>query len=283
MPKKSLVNDMDVWKELGATTEQTGIQSLKQAKIIHIERIHPNPHQPRKTLNQEALHELAESIRTHGLLQPIVVRPEEEDFLIIAGYRRYEACILAELTQIPCIIRDADEDETIEDALIENIQREDINPVEEAQCYQLLMEKHGYSIRDMAARVHKSIGYIHGRLELLKYPDIAQSVNEAQIGVFEARELAKIEDEEERRVLIKRIQAGELNRETLKKEVKKHTGKTQQLPLFDLQIFSRRWERLHKDIETFAANKLNVEEQQQTRQLLEEVKRTIERMLSQIE
>ena len=134
----------------------------------------------------------------------------------------------------------------------------------------------------MAAKVHKSVGYTHGRLELLKHADIAESMSQAAIGVFEARELAKIEDEQARRELTRKVANGSLNRAALKREVRKHTGKAQQRPLFDPRTFSRRWQLLHKDLETLDTNVLSAEEQQHTRQLLEDIQRTIAKMLSKI-
>ena len=283
MPKKTLTEGLDIWKELGAATEETGVQTLKQAKVIAIERIHPNPNQPRKSSEPEALRELAESIRAQGLLQPIVVHPQGEDFLIVAGHRRYEACKLIGMERIPCIVRETDEEQILEQALVENIQRENINPVEEAQCYRALMKDHSYSIRDLATGVHKSVGYIHGRLELLVHEDIAQSVQEGHIGVFDARELAKVEDENKRQALILGVATGEVDREQLKEMVEKSRVKPQELPLFDLEVFSRRWQKLRRELETLDAKVLATEQQDQTKQLLEEMKQTIERALTQME
>lgn len=283
MPKKLLTEGLDIWKELGAATEETGVQTLKQAKVIAIERIHPNPNQPRKSSEPEALRELAESIRSFGLLQPIVVRPEGDGFLIVAGHRRYEACKLISMERIPCIVRESQDDEILEQSLVENIQRENINPVEEALCYRLLMEERYYSLRDMAARVHKSVGYLHGRLELLKYPDLAQSVREGKVGIFEARELAKVEDENKRQALILGMASGELDREQLKGIVEKSKAKPQQLTLFNSEVFSRRWQKLRRELEALDVKALATEQQDQAKQLLEEMKQTIERALAQMD
>jgi ParB family transcriptional regulator, chromosome partitioning protein len=282
MAKRASVDKLAVWQELGAVTEPGDVQNLKEAKLIAIERIMPNPDQPRKSRDDESLQELADSIRDHGVLQPILVRPVEDHFLIIAGHRRYEACKLIGLAAMPCLIRDAEDEEILEQAIIENVQREDIAPVEEAQCYRLLMEKHGYSMRDMASKVHKSVGYIHGRLELLRHEDIAQRVAEKKIGIFEARELSKIEDVAAREALIHRLEAGELDRQDLKDEVKQLTRKPQQLPLFNPSAFSKGWQRLHKSLEMLEPQELSDDEQQKTRQLLEEMQEAIERALSRI-
>lgn len=283
MPKKSLVNGMQVWKELGAVTEEQDVQGLKEAKLIAVLRIHPNPDQPRKSFDPGALQELAESIRTQGLLQPLVVRPQGEDFMIIAGHRRYEACKLIGVERIPCMVREADEDKILEQALVENIQREDINPVEEGRCYRALVEEHGYSMRDLASRVHKSVGYIHGRLELLKHADIAASVQGGQIGVFEARELAKVEDADARRALVQKVASGELDRQGLQEEARRRSPQARQLPLFHADQFARQWAKMRQELDALEAGKLRAEEQTATRQVLEEIKQTIERALAQIE
>jgi ParB family chromosome partitioning protein len=342
---------MQIWKQLGAVTEDTGVRAYKEARLIDLARIRPNPRQPRKTFDAEALNELAESIREQGLLQPIVVRPDGDEFIIIAGHRRYDACRLIGMEQIPAVIREVGEHEALEQSLIENVQREDINPVEEAQCYRQLMDEHNYSIRDMATKVHKSVGYIHGRLELLKYEDLAQSVSQSEVGVFEARELAKIEDEGTRQELTERVAAGEMDRKTLKHEVKRLTGKLPPPPeprpelvegivegfievprpehrpeappefieglvegpvarsepgrregpvggeaeglvvgqregrlfLFDLQTFSQSWGQIRDNLQALDTEKLAAEERSKVRQLLEEIKVTIEEMLARIE
>jgi len=276
------ISEMQIWKELGAVTEETGVRAFKEAKLIDIARIQPNPRQPRKTSDRQALEELAESIRDKGLLQPIVVRPEGEGFIIIAGHRRYDACKLIGMERIPSVVREASEHEALEQSLIENVQREDINPTEEAQCYRLLMDEHNYSIRDMAARVHKSVGYIHGRLELLKHEDIAESVSQAQVGVFEARELAKIEDEKTRREMTERVAAGELDREALKREVRTITGRARQPPLFDTTVFSRHWGQLKKDLAALDTARLAEEEREKTWRVLEEIREAVEELLTRI-
>lgn len=284
MAKRAKVSEMEIWKELGAVTEETGVRAFREAKLIDIARIQLNPLQPRKTSDRQALEELAESIRERGLLQPILVRPEPEGdgFIIIAGHRRYDACKLIGMGSIPSVVREASEHEALEQSLIENVQREDINPVEEAQCYRLLMDEHNYSIRDMAGKVHKSVGYIHGRLELLKHTDVAESVSQAKVGIFEARELAKIEDQQVRRDLTERVAAGELDREALKREVGIITGRARQLPLFDAQAFSRRWSRLRRELDTLDTARLVAEEREKMRQVLEEIRQTAEEMLTKI-
>ena len=279
MSKRPQVGNLSIWKELGAATQNTGVRAFKDARLIELALIQPNPDQPRKSFDAEALNELAESIRTHGLLQPIVVRQEEEHFIIIAGQRRYEACKLLGKKEIPCIVREANSQEAIEQALIENVQREDINPLEEAQCYRTLMDQYNYSIRDMAAKMHKSVGYIHSRLELLKHEDVARSVSQGELGIFEARELAKIEDEKARQELTERVVAGELDRKALKEAVKKLKGS----PPAHFSRLSGRWRRFKKELNSFEDAELEKAEAEKARQLLVEMKQKIEEMLTRLE
>lgn len=280
MSKKPRVGDLAIWKQLGAATQDSGVRAFKDARLINMALIQPNPAQPRQSFDEEALNELAESIRTHGLLQPIVVRKDGEGFMIIAGQRRYEAHKRLEKKEIPCIVREISEREAIEQALVENVQREDIKPIEEAECYRALMEQHSYSIRDMAAKMNKSVGYIHGRLQLLKHEDIARSVDSGEIGIFEARELAKVDDEEARQELTKQVASGELDRPALKEAVKEQKG---QPPAYKEPAWFRRWQQLKKELERFETNQPQQTEREKARQVLEEMKLAITEMLKRIE
>jgi len=134
----------------------------------------------------------------------------------------------------------------------------------------------------MAAKVRKSVGYLHGRLELLKHADVAAKVAQKQLGVFEARELAKVEDETLRQELAQKVADGQLDRAALKDEVQKVTAEPRQLPLFDAKAFTRRWDRFRQEIETVTIARLGVSERQEARQLLEEMRQAIEEMLSKI-
>jgi len=280
--KRADIGGMQVWQQLADSTEDRGVQTFREAKLIDIDRIKPNPNQVRQTFEPEPLKELADSIRAHGLIQPILVRPEGDDFLIIAGERRHRASQMAGLRQMPCIVTEADDLQVLEKSLIENIQREDINPVEEAQCYQMLQEEYGYTIRELAGKVKKSVGYIHSRFGLLEHSDLAKRVSQAEIGVFEARELGKIKDEAERQALTEQVASGQLDRQALKREVEARTSEHLP-PTFDGDTFSRRWDRLRRDLEKeIGVEALAGAEIEQVRQLLEEMKQTIERMLEQM-
>jgi len=137
--------------------------------LVPLSEVHPNPEQPRKHFAEEKLGELAESIRTRGLLQPIVVRRTGEGFELLAGERRYRAAQLAGLDKLPAIVRDGDD--PLEIALIENIQREDLSPLEEAEALTTLIDRHGYSHREVADLLGKSRPYVSNTLALTRLPD----------------------------------------------------------------------------------------------------------------
>lgn len=164
---------------------------------LKISEIEPNRSQPRKEFDEKALSELAESISKHGLLQPLLVRPLPlGGYQIVAGERRYRACRMAGITEVPVIIRELGDTETMEIALIENLQREDLTPIEEALGYQVLIEEHGFSQEDVAQSVGKSRPAIANSLRLLKLPQsILDLVSDGKISAGHARALLTLEDE----------------------------------------------------------------------------------------
>lgn len=165
---------------------------------LKISEIEPNREQPRKEFDEKALSELAESISKHGLLQPLLVRPLTlGGYQIVAGERRYRACRMAGITEVPVIIRELGETETMELALIENLQREDLTPLEEALGYKVLMEEHDFSQEEVAQSVGKSRPAVANALRLLKLPEsIMQYLKEDKISAGHARALLSLEDEE---------------------------------------------------------------------------------------
>ena len=168
----------------------------EQLKEIDIDRILPNSHQPRKNFDEDALNELASSIREHGLVQPIVVRPLEDGFFqLIAGERRWRASQRAGLTRLPAIIREAGEDSALELALIENLQREDLNPMEEAQAYERLITGFGLTQEDVARRVGKNRATVANMLRLLRLPpEVQQWLRENRITTGHAKALLSLSD-----------------------------------------------------------------------------------------
>ena len=164
---------------------------------IEIARIRPNPSQPRMQFREEALDELAESIAERGVLQPILLRPTGEGFEIVAGERRWRAAQKARLHVIPAIVREIDEGSMAELALIENIQREDLNAIEEAEGYRQLIERHGHTQDGVAKLVHKSRSHVANLLRLLDLPEfVRQSLLNGAITMGHARAVATAPDPE---------------------------------------------------------------------------------------
>jgi ParB family transcriptional regulator, chromosome partitioning protein len=181
-------------------------------RIVHIERIEPNPEQPRLIFEQDALDELAASIREHGVLQPILVRPlGPNTYQIVAGERRWRASRLAGLQTIPALIEEIDDDTALEIAIIENLQREDLTPLDEAAMYDRMVHEHGYSIRKLADKLGKDKGYLENRLRLADAPpEIRELVSLRKDSLSHAYELMKVEDPKKRRRLAEQVARGEL-------------------------------------------------------------------------
>jgi len=177
----------------GETTESRG-----GVREIDIVRIKPNPNQPRVQFDEAALAELADSIRERGVLQPILLKPDGENYLIVAGERRWRAAQRARLHSIPAIVREIDDSTTSELALIENIQRQDLNPLEEAEGYRQLVQAHGHTQDDIGRLVHKSRSHVANLLRLLDLPEfVRQSLLKGDISMGHARAIATAEDPEE--------------------------------------------------------------------------------------
>ena len=164
---------------------------------IEVARIRPNPNQPRIQFREETIDELANSIIERGVLQPILLRPSEDGFEIVAGERRWRAAQKARLHVIPAIVREIDEASMAELALIENIQREDLNAIEEAEGYRQLIERHGHTQDGVAKIVHKSRSHVANLLRLLDLPEfVRQSLLNGEISMGHARAVATAPDPE---------------------------------------------------------------------------------------
>ena len=181
-------------------------------RIVHIDRIEPNPEQPRMVFEQDALDELAASIREHGVLQPILVRPlGPNTYQLVAGERRWRASRQAGLTTIPAMIEEIDDDTALEIAIIENLQREDLTPLDEAAMFDRMIHQHGYSIRKLADKLGKDKGYLENRLRLADAPpEIRELVSLRKDSLSHAYELLKVDDPKKRRRLAAQVARGEL-------------------------------------------------------------------------
>lgn len=184
-------------KGLNAIFIENDSEDNNGSVTLKISEIEPNRSQPRKEFDEKALSELAESISKHGLLQPLLVRPLPlGGYQIVAGERRYRACRMAGITEVPVIIRELGDTETMEIALIENLQREDLTPIEEALGYKVLIDEHGFSQEDVAQSVGRSRPAIANSLRLLKLPQsILDLVSDGKISAGHARALLTLEDE----------------------------------------------------------------------------------------
>ena len=184
-------------KGLNAIFIENDSEDNNGSVTLKISEIEPNRSQPRKEFEEKALSELAESISKHGLLQPLLVRPLPlGGYQIVAGERRYRACRMAGITEVPVIIRELGDTETMEIALIENLQREDLTPIEEALGYQVLIDEPGFSQEEVAQSVGKSRPAIANSLRLLKLPQsILDLVSDGKISAGHARALLTLEDE----------------------------------------------------------------------------------------
>jgi ParB family chromosome partitioning protein len=179
---------------------------------IDVDRIEPNPEQPRLAFDEETLQELAASIREHGVLQPILVRPlDGGGFQLIAGERRWRASKVAGLETIPALVEEIDDDTALEISIIENLQREDLSPLDEAAMYDRMVREHGYSVRRLAQKLGKDKGYLENRLRLADAPaEVRELVSLRKDTLSHAYELMKVEDPKKRKRLAAQVAKGEL-------------------------------------------------------------------------
>lgn len=177
---------------------RTGPEAAHGVREVEIGRIRPNPSQPRMHFDEDAIAELAASIAERGVLQPVLLRPDGDNFQLVAGERRWRAAQRAQLHTIPAIIRDIDDSTSAEIALIENIQRQDLNAIEEAEGYRKLIDQHGHTQDELAKLVHKSRSHIANLLRLLDLPPgVKQLLLQGDISMGHARAVATAEDPEQ--------------------------------------------------------------------------------------
>lgn len=187
-----------------------------EIREIKLDEIRSNPYQPRKVFDDEALQELASSIKEHGVVQPVIVKKSIKGYELVAGERRTRACRLAGLKTVPAVVKDFNDQEMMEIALIENIQRENLNPIEEAMAYDAII--HGYNLtqEDVAKKFGKSRTYITNLLGLLKLPEETRRfVEEKKLSMSHARALSKLEDKDEINRLASKIVDEGLNVRTI--------------------------------------------------------------------
>lgn len=187
-------------------------ENKKDVTEIDIDEIRSNPYQPRKTFDSETLNELAKSIEQYGVVQPIIVKKSIKGYELVAGERRTKAAKIAGLKKIPAIIKDFDDQEMMEIALIENIQREDLNPIDEASSISNIIKLKGYTQEEFANKFGKSRTYVTNLLGLLKLPDeVKRLVEKRALSMSHARVLSKIDDDEKVTDLAKRVITDEIS------------------------------------------------------------------------
>lgn len=202
MAKKVLGRGLDALIEESGSGAQEGLE----LPVIEISRIEMGTHQPRRSFDQEKIKELAESIRNIGLIQPVVVTQSGEKYRLIVGERRLRAAKIAGLKEIPAFVKDYSEDKALEIALIENIQREDLNPIEEATAYKIILDREQITQENLSERIGKSRSYIANMVRLLDLPDeVQEHVSRGTISVGQAKAVLSLSDAGAMEKLVARI------------------------------------------------------------------------------
>jgi ParB family chromosome partitioning protein len=213
MSKKSgLGKGLDALFEDNLNESQSGVQTLRLSEV------EPNKSQPRQNFDEASIATLADSIRQHGLIQPIVVRETPTGYQIVAGERRWRACRMLGMSEIPVIIKEFDDSQTAQIALIENIQREDLNPIEEASAYKELMEKYDMTQETLSKAVGKSRSVIANSVRLLNMPDEIQTMlKKGELSSGQAKAIGACESDEEMVNIANRAKNGQLTVRAIEK------------------------------------------------------------------
>ena len=207
-PKKKPALGRGLGSLMGEAQSETGYVDQKEEAKVSIDKINPNPNQPRTHFNETLLNELADSIRENGVLQPLLVRKKGEGYEIIAGERRYQASKIAGLEELPVIVKEVDDQKMLELALIENLQRSDLNPIEEAKGYRQLIRASGMTQEALSKAVSKSRSSITNSLRLLDLPEpVQQYLFDGRLTAGHARAILAVPYEEQRIKLADKVVA----------------------------------------------------------------------------
>jgi len=244
IPKAPIVDEEDVEqvkKKVSRSSKTKKKEETKKELTLPIDKIEPNPDQPRNQFDEDTLQELADSIKQYGMLQPILVTPKDDFYEIIAGERRWRAAKQAGLNEVPVMIRKYNENEIVEIALIENIQRDNLNPIEEAMAYKRLLKEFNLKQDEVAERVSKSRTAVTNSMRLLKLNDrVQQMIIDDMISTGHARALLAIDDPELQYTLANKIFDEKLSvRETEKlvKEIKNPKKPKEKKPVANSFIY----------------------------------------------
>lgn len=225
-------------EETEEKTIQQPTQSVSNYEMRHgdvekidLSKVYPNPNQPRKTFDKESLNELAESIRIHGLIQPVIVNKMDDGYMIIAGERRYRACKICGLTQIDAIVKNYTNKQISEISIIENLQREDLNPVEIAKGIRKLMDEYGLTQEKVAERLGKPRSAIANSVRILAlYPEVLDMVEKGKVSFGHAKILVAVEDYATQLLLAKKVAKDKLTVRDLEHEVNALLGGKKKKP-----------------------------------------------------
>lgn len=225
-------------EETEEKTIQQPTQSVSNYEMRHgdvekidLSKVYPNPNQPRKTFDKESLNELAESIRIHGLIQPVIVNKMDDGYMIIAGERRYRACKICGLTQIDAIVKNYTNKQISEISIIENLQREDLNPVEIAKGIRKLMDEYGLTQEKVAERLGKPRSAIANSVRILAlYPEVLDMVEKGKVSFGHAKILVAVEDYATQLLLAKKVAKDKLTVRDLEHEVNTLLGGKKKKP-----------------------------------------------------
>lgn len=234
-------------------------EPIKSEVTVSILKVEPNPDQPRRQFDEDSLQELADSIKQYGILQPLIVKKHEKFYEIIAGERRWRAAKLAGLKEVPVLIRDYADNEIVEIALIENIQREDLNPIEEALAYKRLMEEFSLKQDQVAAKVAKSRATITNSLRLLKLDQRVQNLlSEEMISTGHARALLAISDSEQQYEIAMKVFDEKLSVREIEKLVKQLSKKKKETPNKEDKVSEFLFSNMEETLKQALGSKVNI-------------------------
>lgn len=211
---------------IGALIPEGTLEKQEKITFIKLEEIRPNPYQPREDFDHQSLEELTQSIKEKGLIQPVLVRRRGDIYELIAGERRLRAAKLLNINEIPAIIKDVDDEESLEFSLIENIQRQALNPIEEARAFQYLIDKFSVTQERISEVIGKSRVSVTNTLRLLKLPkEIQDEIKKGRISFAHGRALLEIEDANQQRRFAQEIVSKDLSVRELENLIKTHRPK----------------------------------------------------------
>lgn len=199
-------------KGINALFPEETLTTAETIEDIHVKSIQPNPYQPRKVFDAEAIQELSSSIEEHGILQPIILRKKGTVYEIVAGERRFRAAQLAKLTEVPAIVRDLTDQEAMELAILENLQREDLTPIEEAEAYKKLMEHLSFTQEQLATRLGKSRSHIANHIRLLALPEkVRDLITNGELSMGHGRTLLGLRQKKQIPLVAEKVLQEQLN------------------------------------------------------------------------